>query len=350
MKTPDGARPLQGPCPARALAGAPALRFVDFNLLVVFDALFFDQSVTGAARRIGITQPAMSNALGRLRRMFGDDLFIRGASGMEPTKRAIELSEAVAWVSRQTERLLVSDSGFDAASASRSFTGRMSDLVGALVLTRLTSRLQSMAPGVSLTVLHMTPERALQAPETDRVDFAVSMGLSYPETIRAEPLMEDQMCCAMSASHPLASLPLTPARFLGLAHLKVSMSPTDSRFVDGWLAARGQQRKVVLNVPNWQLMPPLLRSGTLLAVVSRRFAELHREDGIVIRPLPFGTPPFDWVLYWHRRNDASPSQQWMRAQIARVCRELGPFAALPSEGELDRSRPVSPRRRPKASS
>lgn len=340
MKAPHASRLVEGPRSRRAVTGAPALRRVDLNLLVVFDALFSDRSVTGAARRIGITQPAMSNALGRLRRMFGDELFIRGASGMEPTERALELAEAVSRVLRQTERLLVSDSGFDPASASRTFTGRMSDLVGALVLTGLTSRLQSVAPGVSLTVLHMTPERALHALETDRIDFAVSMGLSHPETIRAEPLMQDQMCCAMGASHPLASLPLTLARFLGSAHLKVSMSPTDARFVDGWLAAHGQQRKVVLNVPNWQLVPPLLRSGTLLAVVSRRFAELHRQDGIVIRPLPFETPAFDWVLYWHRRNDASPSQRWIRAQIAHVCSELGPFAALPSD----------PRRRTRASS
>jgi DNA-binding transcriptional LysR family regulator len=181
----------------------------------------------------------------------------------------------------------------------------------------------------------MAPERALRALETDQLDFAISMGLAHPETIRAEPLMQDRMCCAMGAAHPLAVAPLTLAGFLDAAHLRVSMSPTDARFVDGWLAERGHRRKVALNVPHWMLVPPLLRRGDLLAVVSRRFAALHRDDGIVVRPLPFATPCFDWMLYWHRRNDGSPAQRWMREEIARACAQLGPPKVNGSRGRAD---------------
>jgi DNA-binding transcriptional LysR family regulator len=330
VPAPADAGPAAPPT-ARRQGGAISLRSVDLNLLVVFDALVSERHVTRAAHRIGITQPAMSNALARLRRLFGDELFIRGPWGMEPTARALELADGVTRLLRQTERLFVSDARFDPGSSTRVFTGRMSDLVGALVLPGLIARMRRGAPGVTLTVLHMAPERALRALETDQLDFAVSMGLAYPDTVRAESLMQDRMCCAMGAGHPLAAGPLTLEGFLSASHLKVSMSPTDARFVDGWLAERGHRRKVALNVPNWMLVPRLVREGTLLAVVSQRFAALH-HDGIVVRPLPFASPPFDWMLYWHRRNDRSPPQRWMREEIVRSCAELRPPELIGSRG------------------
>ena len=310
-------------------AGTLPLRNVDLNLLVVFDALVAEGHVTRAAKRVGLSQPAMSNALARLRRLFADELFIRGPGGMEATARALELADGVRQLLRQTECLLVSDSEFDAAASTRSFTGRMSDLVGGLVLPALMARLAASAPGVSLTVLHVAPDRALRALETDQLDFAISMGLAHPQTVRAEPLMEDRMCCAMGAGHPLARAPLTLDAFLAASHLKVAISPTDTRFVDGWLAERGHRRNVALNVPSWMLVPPLLRGNALVAVVSRRFASLHDSGGIVVRPLPFDSPPFHWMLYWHRRHDRGNAQRWMRAQISATCASLDAPAADP---------------------
>jgi len=295
---------------------------MDLNLLVVFDALAAERHVTRAASRIGITQPAMSNALRRLRILFGDDLFLRGPGGMEPTARALELADGVRQTLRLAERLLSTDIDFNPATTIRAFTGRVSDLVGCLILPGIASKLRECAPSLTLQILHMVPERAIKALETNQLDFAISMKLAHPEYIRAEALMPDRMCVAIGATNPLARSRLTLKRFLAASHLRVAMSPTDRRFVDDWLATRGLRRNVVMTVPHWMLIPPMLKDGELVAVVSRRFAELFEGDGIVIRELPFESPSFDWTLYWHRRDDHGAAHRWMRGLVHEVCQEL----------------------------
>lgn len=300
---------------ARTRAGGTSLRALDLNLLVVLDALASERNVTRAARRVGLTQPAMSNALRRLRRMFNDELYLRGPGGMEPTARALELVDGVRQTLRQAERLLATDVGFDPATSRRSFTARMSDLVGFLALPALAQRLRERAPLITLEVLHMAPDRALRALETQQLDFAISMGLAHPESIRSEPLLPDRMCCVMGARHPLAVQRLTLERFLAADHLRVAMSPTDKRFVDDALAARDLRRNVVMTVPHWMMIPPLLAAGDLVAVVSQRFADRFREQGVVAQALPFDSPPFDWTLYWHRRDDQGAAHRWLRGVL-----------------------------------
>ncbi len=301
-----------------------SLRALDLNLLVVLDALASERNVTRAARRVGLTQPAMSNALRRLRRMFNDELYLRGPGGMEPTARALELVDGVRQTLRQAERLFATDVGFDPSTSRRTFTARMSDLVGLLALPAIVERLRHRAPGMTLEVLHMAPERALRALEMQQLDFAVSMGLAHPEAIRSAPLLPDRMCCVMGASHPLAAQRLTLEHFLAADHLRVAMSPTDKRFVDDALAARDLRRNVVMTVPHWLMIPPLLVTGDLVAVVSRRFADRFRGQAVVAHALPFESPPFDWTLYWHRRDEQGAAHRWLRDLVKEA------FAAAPS--------------------
>ncbi|TXI84982.1 HTH-type transcriptional regulator LeuO [Cupriavidus sp. H19C3] len=295
------------------------LRALDLNLLVIFDALMSERHVTRAANKIAMSQPAMSNALARLRHIFKDELFIRGAGGMEPTPRALELGEAVQQILRQTERLLSSDVEFDPATSDREFTVRMSDLVGYLTLPRISEVLTNDAPGVSLNILHMAPERTLKSLESDQLDLGLSMELNHSSSIRAEPLFQDRMVCIMRAKNPAASKPMTLRRFLSAGHLRVSMSPTDIRFVDNILAAQGLQRRVVLNVPHWLLVPKILESTDLLAVTSEKLARHFLDDRLVLARLPFDTPQFHWNMYWHRRYDRSHAHTWLRAQVKRAC-------------------------------
>ncbi|WP_424136257.1 LysR family transcriptional regulator [Roseomonas chloroacetimidivorans] len=299
------------------------LRTVDLNLLVIFDALMAERHVSRAAARIGMSQPAVSNALSRLRHLFQDELFIRAAGRMEPTPRALELGQSVEVILRQAERLLVTDLTFDPRASDRHFTLRMSDLVGYLALPRITAHLRDAAPAVSLEVLHTSPEDTLKALEADTLDLALSMALDTSRLIRSAPLFQDRMCCVMSASHPLAKGRLSLERFLGHPHMRVAMSPTDTRFVDNVLVEQGLQRRVVLTVPHWLLVPRTLAGTDLLAVVSRKMADLFTGDGgIVARPLPFQSVPFDWHLYWHRRYDGSAAHLWLRETITALCRTI----------------------------
>jgi DNA-binding transcriptional LysR family regulator len=239
------------------------LRAMDLNLLVIFDALMTERNVTRAANRIPMSQPAMSNALMRLRHLFKDELFVRAAGGMEPTPRAEELGEAVRQILRRTERLMSTEITFDPMTAERRFTGRMSDLVGFLVLPPVLSELRAHAPGVTLDVLHMSPDRTLKALEADQLDIGLSMALRHSDSIRSEALFDDQMVCVMRSDHPLAQGELSMDQFLRAEHLRVAMSPTDIRFVDNVL-----------------------------------------------------------TLYWHRRNDNSIPQKWIRELIRKCCAGL----------------------------
>lgn len=291
------------------------LRSVDLNLLVFFDALMSERHVTRAADKVAISQPAMSNALSRLRTVFKDELFVRTSQGMEPTPRAMELGVHVHAILQQTARLLTSDIQFDPTSTQREFSVRMSDLVGILILPRLMARLRQEGPGVSLDTVHLSPDQTIEALETDRLDVAVSMELHHTSAIRSEKLFNDRMVCVMSAEHPLASGKLSLKQFLAYSHLRVSMSPTDIRFVDSVLAAKGLQRKIALNVTHWLLVAQILKETDLLAVMSEHAAQRIGESGLAIRPLPFATPSFSWQLYWHRRYEHSRAHQWLRTRF-----------------------------------
>lgn len=298
------------------------LRSVDLNLLVIFDALMQERHVTRAALRIPMSQPAMSNALARLRHLFKDDLFIRSGGTMEPTPRAVELSEAVRQILRQTERLMSSDVYFDPTAAVQEFSARMSDLVGCLVLPKVLSVLAETAPGVSLDIIHLSPEKTVQALEADQLDFGLSMQLQHASNIKSEVLFMDQMVCVMRADHPLTSGKLTLARFLEAEHLRVAMSPTDIRFVDNVLAEQGCARKVVAKIPHWLLVPQILQETNLIAVISGKLAARFSSGRLKVRPLPFPSEPFSWDIYWHRRNDNSAAHRWIRGLVASVCADL----------------------------
>lgn len=299
------------------------LRSIDLNLLVIFDALMTERHVTRAAARVAMSQPAMSNALSRLRHIFKDELFIRNAGRMEPTPRALELGSEVQQILRQTQRLMHSHLEFDPMHSDREFTGRMSDLIGSLLLPSVVSALRTSAPSVSLNVLHMSPDRTIKALEADQIDFGISMELDHSRTLLELPLFADRMCCVMDANHPLARSKLTLQAFLKYPHLRVAMSPTDMRFVDSELARRGLERRIAVHVPSWLLMPKTLANSDLLAVVTERLAsQVCSNNGLITRPLPFESVPFEWTLYWHRRYDKSAPHVWLRNLLQDICRRL----------------------------
>jgi DNA-binding transcriptional LysR family regulator len=186
----------------------------------------------------------MSNALGRLRRIFKDELLVRTASGMQPTPRAEELRQTIQPLLRQIERTFETGASFDPARSSRTFAIRLSDLLGFLLLPPLLARLKKDAPGIALDVLHLPPAKTVDALERDEIDVAVSMSLEHSSAICSEVMLRDRMVCVMSTSHALADQELSFDNFLAQRHLKISMSPADLRFVDNVLAHQKLTRNV----------------------------------------------------------------------------------------------------------
>ena len=305
------------------------LRRIDLNLLVAFDALVSERSVTRAADRLGLSQPATSHALARLRTLFGDPLLVRSASGrsMEPTRRALALREPVAAILADVSRVLSEAEAFDPASADRCFRIRASDLLGRVFLAGLVGRLRAEAPGVSLDVVHLDPAETVDALAAGRIDLALSTGLETGAAMASAPLARDRMVALMAASHPAARAPPSLDAFLALAHLRVAMSPTDRRFVDAVLARRGLSRRVALTVPHWLLVPHVLRTSDLVATMPRRLAAVLAEADLSIRPLPFDTDPFEWRLYWQARSTGDAGLDWLRGVIRDLARDPAAEAA-----------------------
>ena len=300
------------------------LRSVDLNLLVALDALLRELHVTRAAERIGLSQPAMSNALSRLRQIFKDDLLVRTSLGMQATPRAIEIMEPTRQILRSIERVLDSDSAFVPEVSGRTFAIRMSDLLGRILLPPLLSDLGKTAPAIRIEVIHLSPSRTTEALEKDELDLAVSMGLAHSTSISSEPLMSDRMVCVMRKGHPAATgRKLTLDRFLTERHLKVSMSPTDLRFVDDVLSKRGLSRNVAVNLPHWMLVPRVLECSDLISVMPRLFAQAVAQSTLAVRELPLPSEPFDWSLYWHRRHEGNQAILWLRNRLTEAAKAYG---------------------------
>jgi len=298
------------------------LRSVDLNLLVALDALLEERHVSRAALRIGLSQSAMSNALARLRATFGDDLLVRTPRGMEPTARGLELADHVRQVLRQVERVLTPDASFDPARCERRFVLRMSDLLSRLFLPGIAQAVLHEAPRAALEIVHLSPAQTVHALEIDGCDLALSMGLAHGGSIIRQPLVPDRMVCVMRQDHPATRVLLDLECLLGLQHLRVSISPVDSRFVDDALARLGRMRRVAGNVPHWLVVPEVLRATDLVAVMPERLANVlaRAADGFAQRDLPLPETAFEWALYWHRRHEGSAQHAWLRSLVANSIR------------------------------
>jgi DNA-binding transcriptional LysR family regulator len=307
-----------------ALCGKTAmnLRAVDLQLLVALDVLLQELHVTRAARSLGLSQPAMSHMLARLRGLFGDPLLVRTTSGLAPTARALELREPVRDALRHVRMVFDAGTAFDPQTSLESFVVRMGDMNEFLVLPSVARELEKSAPGISLEIRHLPPLETVRALDADEIHFAVSTGLVHPKSIRSVELLEDEMVCIMRSDHPAASHPLTLKRFLALKHIRIVQTASDTRFVDEHLS-REPRRQVALSIPHWLAAPALVESTDLVTAISGRMARSVNTHGrFAVRPLPVGPKSFSWRLYWHSRYDAHAAHKWMRELVQRTCAGL----------------------------
>lgn len=291
------------------------LRTIDLNLLVVFDALMATRHVTRAADQVGLSQPAMSSALKRLRAVLKDELLVRTPAGMQVTPKALELAEPVRLILRQIERALEPDSDFDPATRERVFRVRLSDVLAMLVLPSTLAGFDIGGSRLSLDVVHLSPDGTVDALERDEIDMAVSFALSHGNTILSEPLMSDRMVCVVRAGHPFSATPPSLDRFLAARHVRVSMSPADLRFVDDVLVAEDHRRDVAINLPHWLVVPRVLHETDLVAVMPERLFLALEDERLACCELPFASSAFSWSLYWHRRQDRNPAIRWLRESL-----------------------------------
>lgn len=298
------------------------LRTVDLNLLVAFDALMTERNVTKAAKAIGLSQPAMSNALGRLRSQFADPLLVRTASGMQPTLRAIELGDSVKGALKQVQRVFDLPPAFDPSRSRQMFTIRMGDMNEFIFLPRIVAELRARAPGITLEIKHLSPESTTDALESDGVELALSTGLRHASSIQSQELIPDQIVLVLRKGHPFMTAKNKVAEFLKLPHIRVSQSPADTRFLDDYLTKRKLKRHIVLTLPHWLAAPAVVAQTDLVTMVSARMAQ-ELDARLATLPLPIGPRGFMWRLYWHRRYETNVAHLWLRSLMRDVTAAMG---------------------------
>ncbi len=311
-------------------------RTLDLNLLRVFDEVMAERSLTRAARNLSLTQPAVSNALRRLRDTLGDELVRRSGQGMEPTPRALALWPAVRDALRQLQQSLAPDR-FVPADAENTFVLAMADATAAELISRLVDIIESEAPGVSLRVVPLITRDPRKLLDDEAIDLAVGYfpAVLADLTARAQVgkavafdhqrLYDGAYVCVMRSGHPLASGTFTLNRFCAARHLLVSFSGRPFGFIDEALATLGRERRVVLTVNQFFTAGRVVANSNLLTVLPRHFVGATGiSDALVLRDLPFAVPPVHVEALWHSRQGPSSAHGWLRQAIGRC---------VPREGE-----------------
>ena len=290
---------------------------VDLNLLVVLRALVEERSVTRAAGRIGRSQPAVSNALARLRQLLGDPLLVREGQVMVPTARALALAGPVAEALDRIHGAITPPPPFDPARTERVFRVASDDLVACSVVAPRLAALRQRAPGATLELLPAAPEAPVDALGEGSLDLAIGVYLDVPATLAWRDLAQHRFVVLARAGHPALVGGLDLERYAAAEHLLVSSRGVVRSVVDYVLSTVGRSRRVVLTVPQFLVVPSLLATSDLIATVPDLVAaSLPAASGLVVVPAPIELPVFPLRAVWHRRRDGDAGLCWLIERLA----------------------------------
>ena len=297
------------------------VRAVDLNLLKAFDALHSERAVTRAASRIGLSQPAMSHALSRLRALFDDDLFVRTPAGMEPTAQAREIAPLVSAAIEHIEAALNLRAAFDPAKSSGIFTAGMAEYAEIALVGRLAAALGERAPHATLRLLPLNGADAGEQLERGLIDVAVAHLRTLPTTIESRTLLRDPFVVVLRQGHPLAAAPPSIEAYAAQRHVLVSPRGQTTGALDRVLVDFGLRRRVSLLVATYLALPAALAASDLIATVPRRVAQqIAASPDIAIIPLPIDHATTVSIA-WHRRTASEPAQNWFRALLIEAAAE-----------------------------
>lgn len=297
------------------------LQAIDLNLLVVLEALVEERNVTRAAKRIGLSQPAMSNALARLRRTFDDPLLMRTADGMTPTPVAHSLIVPVRAALAQLRAALEEKTLFDHTASERTFHVLTSDYAEITLFAPLLRALRRTTSGVKVRILRAASVFEPPSASSLADSFDVAVGF-YPNVLaldtrlHSETLWEEENVCIASAKHPTIHGRITLKQFAEAEHAAQFYKPQGPGIVDTLLQQKGYTRHLAVQSPHFAALPFLVADTDLIATVPERMAQLfQRQLRLQILPLPLDLPPFRLTLLWHQRHHSDPAHQWFRQYI-----------------------------------
>ncbi len=322
------------------------LNTLDLNLFVVFDTIFHERNLTRASEVLNVTQPAVSNALARLRATFGDPLFVRAGQVMMPTPAAQNLAGPVRQALRQLQTGLDQFGHFDPLNSEKVFNISIGEAAAAVMLPDLIRSVHELAPLVKINTYQVDRHEIVLELASGSLDFAIDIPQLAKSELNAAKILQDRYVCVLRKNHPLARRRLTMGRYLALDHVTVSSRRRGRSLVDIALQRLGRQAKTVLRVSHVEAALHTVMETDMVAAVSLSTARLY---DVAIRELPFDTPPLEQILYWHKNADLDPANVWLRERISAVgvqTRLLGlkPPQGLRSLHSAATSTPVESRR------
>ena len=289
------------------------LRDIDLNLLVVFNQLLIDKRVSIVAETLGLTQPGVSNALKRLRTLLEDELFVRTSHGMEPTPRALELAEPVAYALGALHGALTQRATFDPAASTRTFTLAVTDIGEIYFLPPLMEVVARTAPNIRISTVRNTAVSLKEDLEAGRVDLAVGLIPGLQAGFFQRRLFKQRYVCMFRRGHPAADQPMTLDLFQSLEHVVVVSAGTGHSEIDTMLDRAGIRRRVRVVVPHFIAVGHILHSTDLIASVPERFAMRCVEPfDLVYVPHPATLPEIAIKLFWHAKYHRDPANRWLR--------------------------------------
>jgi DNA-binding transcriptional LysR family regulator len=289
---------------------------IDLNLLVVLEAIYTEGGLTRAAERLSVTQPAISYALGRLRDLLGDPLFVREGHTMVPTPFTRNMIEPLRRALRSVESTLNDMKRFDPAVAERRFTLGCRDSLESRVLPRLMNRISRQAPRVELATVHFSRRDVKADLASGRLDVVTDVVLPMSRHIHRQRLNDDRLAVVARRGHPEIQGALTLDEYLGQKHILVSSRPTGPGAEDFELGRHGLQRRVVLRCRHYFAALRVVAETDLVVTMPQRMAQVvnqHMDNQIL--PFPIEVPSHDTYLLWHANLDNDPANRWLREQI-----------------------------------
>jgi DNA-binding transcriptional LysR family regulator len=288
------------------------LRDLDLNLLVVFHQLLIDRSVSGAAQSLELTQPAVSNALRRLRTALKDELFVRTSKGMQPTPYALQLADPVSSAIGTLHGALNRHDDFDPATTQQRFVIAMTDIGEIYFMPRLIDTLLKLAPGICVSTLRSHPGLS-EALAEGSVDLAVGLLPELQAGVYQRRLFQHRYVVLCRKGHPLAKRPMTRKRYCEYGHVRVVAASTGHGEIDALMQRAGLHRDIKLEVPHFVAVGHILQNTDLIATVPERFASsCIGPFELTMLPLPMPLPEIAINVFWHARCVRDPANRWFR--------------------------------------
>ena len=305
---------------------------IDFNLLNYLDVLLRERNVTRAASHLGLSQPAMSNGLRRLRLLFDDPLLIRTSEGMTPTERANELQPVIRDVLSKIDKAVQPQTAFDATTAERVFRVMASDYAESTIFPRILQRLREQAPGISLDIMTPSDVSFLDV-EQGKVDMVINRFDSIPQSFHQIDIWKDGFACLFSVENPIRDN-FNLDTYLQAQHVWVSktgmgvgvgINPDDVQrlgWVDEALNKLGKKRHIAVFTRHYQAAMLMAEQNDLIVTIPARASKLQvNNPRVIVKEPPFHIPPIDLKMAWSPLLQNNPAHRWMRRLIVEVAKK-----------------------------